>query len=1269
MLCCHLRVSLCTVQRQTLRQWCVVIYVCCCARYRGRHQDNAVLSSTCVVVHGIEVDTRTMLCCPIRVLLCTVQRQTLGQCCVVLYVYCCARYRGRHQDNVVLSYTCIVVHGIEVDTRTMLCCHLRVSLCTVQRQTLGQCCVVIYVCRCAWYRGRHQDNVVLSYTCIVVHGIEVDTRTMLCCHLRVSLCTVQRQTLGQCCVVIYVCRCARYRGRHQDNAVLSSTCVVVHGIEVDTRTMLCCPIRVLLCTVQRQTLGQCCVVIYVYCCARYRGRHQDNVVLSYTCIVVHGIEVDTRTMLCCPIRVLLCTVQRQTLGQCCVVIYVCRCARYRGRHQDNAVLSSTCVVVHGIEVDTRTMLCCPIRVLLCTVQRQTLGQCCVVIYVCRCARYRGRHQDHVVLSSTCVVVHGIEVDTRTMLCCHLRVSLCTVQRQTLGQCCVVLYVYCCARYRGRHQDNAVLSSTCVVVHGIEVDTRTMLCCHLRVSLCTVQRQTLGQCCVVIYVCRCARYRGRHQDNVVLSYTCIVVHGIEVDTRTMLCCHLRVLLCTAQRQTLGQCCVVLYVYCCARYRGRHQDNAVLSSTCVVVHGIEVDTRTMLCCPIRVLLCTVQRQTLGQCCVVLQVYCCARYRGRHQDNVVLSSTCVVVHGIEVDTRTMLCCHLRVSLCTVQRQTLGQCCVVLYVYCCARYRGRHQDNAVLSYTCVVVHGIEVDTRTMLCCPIRVLLCTVQRQTLGQCCVVLYVCCCARYRGRHQDNAVLSYTCVVVHGIEVDTRTMLCCPIRVLLCTVQRQTLGQCCVVLYVCCCARYRGRHQDNAVLSYTCVVVHGIEVDTRTMLCCPIRVLLCTVQRQTLGQCCVVLYVCCCARYRGRHQDNAVLSYTCVVVHGIEVDTRTMLCCPIRVLLCTVQRQTLRQCCVVLYVCCCARYRGRHQDNAVLSYTCVVVHGIEVDTRTMLCCPIRVLLCTVQRQTLGQCCVVLYVCCCARYRGRHQDNVVLSYTCVVVHGIEVDTRTMLCCPIRVLLCTVQRQTLGQCCVVLYVCCCARYRGRHQDNAVLSYTCVVVHGIEVDTRTMLCCPIRVLLCTVQRQTLGQCCVVLYVCCCARYRGRHQDNAVLSYTCVVVHGIEVDTRTMLCCPIRVSLCTVQRQTLGQCCVVLYVCCCARYRGRHQDNAVLSYTCVVVHGIEVDTRTMLCCPIRVLLCTVQRQTLGHCWLPRDQLEATINLVRSFSRLKKVTLRELPSFIGTLNFACKVTVPGRSFLRCLSDLTIGIVKPNFHKRW
>ena len=45
----------------------------------------------------------------------------------------------------------------------------------------------------------------------------------------------------------------------------------------------------------------------------------------------------------------------------------------------------------------------------------------------------------------------------------------------------------------------------------------------------------------------------------------------------------------------------------------------------------------------------------------------------------------------------------------------------------------------------------------------------------------------------------------------------------------------------------------------------------------------------------------------------------------------------------------------------------------------------------------------------------------------------------------------------------------------------------------------------------------------------------------------------------------------------------------------------------MLSSSCVDVHGIEVDTGTM------------------QARLPQDKLEAAINLVRSFSRRKKVT--------------------------------------------
>ena len=67
-----------------------------------------------------------------------------------------------------------------------------------------------------------------------------------------------------------------------------------------------------------------------------------------------------------------------------------------------------------------------------------------------------------------------------------------------------------------------------------------------------------------------------------------------------------------------------------------------------------------------------------------------------------------------------------------------------------------------------------------------------------------------------------------------------------------------------------------------------------------------------------------------------------------------------------------------------------------------------------------------------------------------------------------------------------------------------------------------------------------------------------------------------------------------------------------------------------------------------------------------HARLHHDKLEAAINLVKSFSRRKKVTLWELHSLIGTLNFACEVSVPLRPFLRRLIDLTMGIVKPHFH---
>ena len=76
--------------------------------------------------------------------------------------------------------------------------------------------------------------------------------------------------------------------------------------------------------------------------------------------------------------------------------------------------------------------------------------------------------------------------------------------------------------------------------------------------------------------------------------------------------------------------------------------------------------------------------------------------------------------------------------------------------------------------------------------------------------------------------------------------------------------------------------------------------------------------------------------------------------------------------------------------------------------------------------------------------------------------------------------------------------------------------------------------------------------------------------------------------------------------------------------------------------TCITIYGIEVDSIDMMS------------------RLPPDKLEKCRTLVYQFSRRKKVTLQELQSLIGVLNFACLVVVPGRAFLRRLIDLTIGV---------
>jgi hypothetical protein len=66
--------------------------------------------------------------------------------------------------------------------------------------------------------------------------------------------------------------------------------------------------------------------------------------------------------------------------------------------------------------------------------------------------------------------------------------------------------------------------------------------------------------------------------------------------------------------------------------------------------------------------------------------------------------------------------------------------------------------------------------------------------------------------------------------------------------------------------------------------------------------------------------------------------------------------------------------------------------------------------------------------------------------------------------------------------------------------------------------------------------------------------------------------------------------------------------------------------------------------------------------------LPQDKLDKCTRLISYHLSHDKITLRELQSIIGLLNFACAVIVPGRAFLRRLINLTLGVTKPHYRIR-
>lgn len=89
-------------------------------------------------------------------------------------------------------------------------------------------------------------------------------------------------------------------------------------------------------------------------------------------------------------------------------------------------------------------------------------------------------------------------------------------------------------------------------------------------------------------------------------------------------------------------------------------------------------------------------------------------------------------------------------------------------------------------------------------------------------------------------------------------------------------------------------------------------------------------------------------------------------------------------------------------------------------------------------------------------------------------------------------------------------------------------------------------------------------------------------------------------------------------------------------------------SKTIYPSTCVTVHGIELDTVRM------------------QARLPQDKLNKARQLVNDFRAKRRVTLKELQSLLGFLNFACKVVRPGRPFLRRLINLTKGVPFSHYH---
>lgn len=118
--------------------------------------------------------------------------------------------------------------------------------------------------------------------------------------------------------------------------------------------------------------------------------------------------------------------------------------------------------------------------------------------------------------------------------------------------------------------------------------------------------------------------------------------------------------------------------------------------------------------------------------------------------------------------------------------------------------------------------------------------------------------------------------------------------------------------------------------------------------------------------------------------------------------------------------------------------------------------------------------------------------------------------------------------------------------------------------------------------------------------------------------------------------------------------------------------RGMHDCQTMLDtfFTCCNDFGVPIaDEKTEGPTTVLVFLGLELDSVLMQIRIPLDKITALIEQIQVILNHKRsMTLKELQSMVGSLNFMCRAVAPGRAFCRRLINATCGVTKPYFHIR-